>query len=113
MRLVNWSKQAKPADYGRFARQVFDFADGGDPLAEEIIDRALVDVIAMINRLQQRGAKRVALMGAVTLRMQPLLQQELGGLLVEPAADAMHGALLMVQERETVSGTESAVGCRE
>ena len=96
--IVHWSKQARPADYGWFAREVFDCADNDDPIAVDIVAQGVEDVVAFIRTLQQRGAEQVALMGSVAERMKPRLLQRFGELIVEPRRDAMHGALLMARE---------------
>ncbi|MFC6670516.1 BadF/BadG/BcrA/BcrD ATPase family protein [Marinobacterium aestuariivivens] len=96
--IVHWSKTALPADYGLFARQLFDCAENGDPLAAAIVEQGVRDVAGLIQALCDRGATRVALMGSVAQRMKPNLQQAFGELIVEPRQDAVYGALLMARD---------------
>ena len=95
--IVHWSKQARPSDYGWFAREVFDCADNGDLLAVALVDQGVLDVEGSITALRNKGATRIALMGSVAQRMKPRLVRQFDDLIVDPLQDAMYGALLMVR----------------
>lgn len=92
--LVSWSKSAIPSDYGSFAKPCFEFAEQGDPLATQLLDRHIKDCHLMLDALVAKGAQRMALMGSIGERLQPLLQAHYPTL-VKPKFNAECGALLL------------------
>ena len=95
---VTWAESAKPADYARFAPMAFDYAGKGDRLAVAIIEEAAGDAARMIQRLLEVGAPAVAPVGGVAGALKRWLPAELAGHLVEPARDAIDGAILMARQ---------------
>ena len=95
---VTWAESAKPADYARFAPTAFDYAGKGDRLAVTVIEEAASDAARMIRRLLEIGAPAVALVGGVAGALKAWLPPEFGGRLVEPASDALDGAILMARQ---------------
>lgn len=95
--IVHWSKQARPSDYGWFAREVFDCADNQDSLAQRLVTQALLDVHNYIDALVNKGAMRVALIGSIAKRIKPKIQLKYPHLIVEPQQDPTYGAALMAQ----------------
>ncbi len=95
VRLVRWSRSAKPGDYGAFAPQVFGWAAKADPVALAIAASAARAVGALTRRVVALGAERVALVGGVGEALRPYLEHEIAALLKRPLYDATDGAILM------------------
>ncbi len=96
-RVLDWSEQARPRDYGAFAPLVLQFAAEQDPLAIQLLQQSGREAGALLARLQQLGAERVCLMGGLSEPLRPWLPKTLLGLLCAPAGDAMDGALLLAR----------------
>ncbi|UTW12838.1 BadF/BadG/BcrA/BcrD ATPase family protein [Marinobacterium rhizophilum] len=96
-RVLNWSEQARPRDYGAFAPLVLQFAAQQDPLAIRLLQQCGQDAGDLLARLQQLGARRVCLMGGLSAPLRPWLPEALLGLLCAPVGDAMDGALLLAR----------------
>jgi glucosamine kinase len=92
-----WATTAEPRDYGAFAPLVFELGATGDAVAATILRNAAARVDAMLGRLAALGAARIALMGGLARPYEPWLKSESRRLLVEPAGDAMDGAILMAR----------------
>jgi glucosamine kinase len=95
--VVRWTQTATPGDFAALAPLVFDHADRGDAVAAELLERAARHVDALAARLLAAGVTRLALVGGCA----PFLRSRLGELtrshLVEPAGDALHGALQLAR----------------
>jgi glucosamine kinase len=95
VRLVRWSRSAKPGDYGAFAPSVFRWAAKGDFVALAIAESAARAVAALARRVVALGAERIALVGGVGEALLPYLDHETAALLKRPLYDATDGAILM------------------
>ena len=95
VRLVRWSRSAKPGDYGAFAPSVLRFAAKGDPVAVAVAASAARAVTALARRVVALGAARIALVGGVGEALRPYLDPETAALLKRPHYDATDGAILM------------------
>ena len=95
--VVEWSKTARPCDYGQFSPVVFEFAENRDPLAVDMLKQTAADVEMLFNGLLQKGAEEVAMMGSIGERiigwLPPVLKQHI----ILPKGDAMDGALIMAR----------------
>jgi glucosamine kinase len=91
--VVSWAHTASPGDFGSLAPDIFDHATRDDPVARELIGLAAGHVDGLAGRLLDVGATRLALAGGCA----PFLAESLNGRtkahLVEPAGDALSGAL--------------------
>ena len=67
--VVEWSKTARPCDYGQFSPVVFEFAENRDPLAVDMLKQTATDVEMLFNGLLQKGAEEVAMMGSIGERI--------------------------------------------
>jgi glucosamine kinase len=92
-----WAMTATPRDYAAFAPLVFERGAAGDEVATTILRDAAVRIDAMLGRLAALGATRIALMGGLSRPYGPWLEPGSRRLLVEPAGDAMDGAILMAR----------------
>ncbi|MBL0499504.1 N-acetylglucosamine kinase [Aeromonas caviae] len=95
--VVRWAAHAVPTDYGRFTPWVFDAASDGDPLACQLLEEACAQLQALLAGMQQLGARQIALLGGVGMRLAPRLTRFN---LVTPKADALDGAILFAQSEE-------------
>ncbi len=95
---VRWGDAAKPKDFAALAPLVFEHAAQGDALARELIGAAATELAQIIAALHRRGAPAVALVGGLARPIAPYLPGPAQALLVEPAGDALDGALLMARQ---------------
>jgi glucosamine kinase len=91
--IVRWTHSASPRDFGSFAPHIIEHAARGDPVASELMQRAAAHIDAIAARLAALGATRLALVGGCARFIQSWLSDETKSRLVEPAGDALQGAL--------------------
>jgi len=91
--LSAFGKTARPSDWAVLAPIVFDHADIGDPVAAGVVVAAVADIEALIGRLAAEGVGRIALMGGLAPSYRRRLSPRFADLLVEPAGDALDGAI--------------------
>ncbi|WP_245884294.1 BadF/BadG/BcrA/BcrD ATPase family protein [Hartmannibacter diazotrophicus] len=96
-RMLAFALKAVPADWARFAPQVFEHAARGDPVARELLEGASGEVTGLIDRMIGLGAERIALMGGLAASYRPHLPSRLASWLVEPQGDALDGALALAR----------------
>jgi len=95
--IVYWAANASPRDFGLLAPDVVGGASRGDPIAHELMMLAAAHVDALAQRLVSRGADRVALVGGLAPYLKPWLSSDTKRHLVQPAGDALAGALRMAR----------------
>ena len=88
-----WGQTARPGDFGSLAPAIFEHAACADPIAQELVGRAAGHIDAIAARLIAAGATRLALVGGCAPLLFPLLAERTRSHLVEPAGDALSGAL--------------------
>jgi glucosamine kinase len=92
-RVVRWADSASPRDFASLAPAIFDHAARGDPAAMGLINIAARHVDGLAVRLTEVGATRLALVGGCARFLKPWLGETTKSHLVEPAGDALQGAL--------------------
>jgi len=97
-KMVVWSETAESADYGQFARLVFDVADGGDESAKKLIDQTAEDVALLIDALPARGLKNICLVGGMAEAITPFLPERCRQYLKPKQGDALSGALMLAHK---------------
>jgi glucosamine kinase len=95
--VVAWAQSASPGDFGSLAPFVFDHAGRGDPVVRELVDLAAGHINALADRLLAVGVTRLALVGGCAQFLAPLLAESTKSHLVEPAGDAVSGALYLAR----------------
>lgn len=95
--IVEWAASASPGDFASFAPLVLKSASADDPLAHQILETAVADIVRMIGRLEDIGAPAIALIGGLARPIIDFLPSTARTKLVPPAADAMDGAILMAR----------------
>lgn len=109
---VMWAGTARPGDFASFAPWVFEAADAGDELAVNILTSCAADAAMLIRRLLALGAPKVAMIGGIFPPILKWLPEDLRQYLVEPASDAMDGAIAMARRGSEGIGT-SRPGARK
>ncbi|MGR5151146.1 BadF/BadG/BcrA/BcrD ATPase family protein [Photobacterium swingsii] len=95
--IVDWSKTARPCDYGQFSPQIFALANEGDGLAIELLQQTARDTEMWMQALIKRGANQICLMGSIAERIQPWLTPPMQQRIAQPQGDAMDGAIAMAR----------------
>lgn len=95
---VLWGDSAKPRDYAALAPLVFEHAARGDALALALLEQTASDAALLLRALEARRATPIALLGGLAKPIAPYLPAAARTLLVEPAGDALAGALLMARQ---------------
>lgn len=98
--LSAWSLKARPADWAGLAPLVFEHAEAGDAVAADLLAGALRSVEALIARLARDGVGRIALLGGLAARYRPLISTAVAPLVVDPAGDALDGAIHLARQAE-------------
>jgi glucosamine kinase len=104
---VAWMDRATATDYATFAPMVMRCADDGDPVGRRIVRGAAEQIDALVRRLIESGAPRVALLGGLASAMEPWLAPDVQRRLSPIEGDAVTGALYLARrstaERECKS----------
>lgn len=97
-RMVAFSQSAKPGDFGRFAPRVFQFAAEGDGAALSVLDQSVRFIDLALDRLAEiTGSGRLCLLGGLSALYAPHLAQRHRQHLVQPAQDALSGAVALAR----------------
>lgn len=96
--VAEFARDAKPSDFGRLAPLIWDHFDRGDPVADRLIRDSLLIVEASAWACLGRGAPAIAFLGGQAARYRALLSPDLDARTVEPADDALEGALDLARE---------------
>jgi glucosamine kinase len=91
--VVRWTANAAPRDLGSLVPAILDHMALNDPVAAELMRRAARHVDALAGRLVSIGADRLSLVGGLAGPIEPWLSEETKCHLVQPAGDALEGAL--------------------
>ena len=94
---VAWAARAKPADYAALAPLALEHHARGDAHARALLTESAASVALLLDRLVERGAKRIALMGGLAATHWALAPERLQSCLVDPLGDAMDGALILAR----------------
>lgn len=91
---VAWVTAAGPAEFGMLAPNVVAHADA-DPAAAALLDEAATRVSALVARLADWGAERVALAGGLAGVYAPRLSPRAQAVVVTPVGDPLDGAVAL------------------
>jgi glucosamine kinase len=95
--ILDWVAAAQPADLGEYAPRIVGHAAERDAAAMELMSLAAGHIDALAARLVQCGADRLSLMGGLAPSLQLWLAPATRAHLVEPAGDALTGALTLAR----------------
>ncbi len=107
-RLVEFAHGAKPKDFGRFAPLVFEAAGRGDAIAVAIVKAGAQAIDASLEALLWPECQTICLLGGLGGLYRPWLSAAHQALVVEPAADALQGALAFALELLNSDGGRGA-----
>lgn len=95
--IVAWAATASPREYGTFTTRIVDYAARGDVAAVQLMQSSAAHIDALAARLVTLGANRLALSGGFASSLRPWLAPATASHLVEPAGDALTGALALAR----------------
>jgi glucosamine kinase len=95
--IVGWTATASPRDFGSLTPRIVDHAARGDAAAVELMQLAAAHIDAIAALLIAAGAARLALAGGLAPSLRPWLAPNTASHLVEPAGDALDGALRLAR----------------
>ena len=95
--IVGWTATASPRDFGIFAPRVVEYALRDDAAAVELMRMAAAHIDSLAARLIALGVPQLALVGGFAAALQPWLAAGTTARLVEPAGDAVQGALTLAR----------------
>ncbi len=101
---VLWQSTALPRDYAALAPLVIEHAAKGDRLAVELMQASAADAAMLADALLAKGTARLALMGGLAPHILPWLPKRLQETVVEPAGDALDGAILLARQSRNEAG---------
>ena len=112
--VIEWMETATPGDFAAFAPLVISYAEQGDYIARSIVIEAVRHIERFIETIFEKGAPRCSLMGGLAAHLRPWLRARTSEMLVEPAGDAVSGALMLagasravVQQAVAGAGTDA------
>ncbi|MBB4000064.1 BadF/BadG/BcrA/BcrD ATPase family protein [Aureimonas pseudogalii] len=95
--IAEFAKTALPRDFGGFSPLVWHHAEAGDAVALALVEEGLGVIEPMLRRCLALGVPRLALLGGLAPRYRPRIAADLAALVVQPAGDAMEGALALAR----------------
>ena len=96
--VMAWSFKAWPTDWADVVPMFFEYYEKGDPIAREMMEFELAQIDQFVKWFTDRGVKRLAVVGGLGKRLHQTLAGRYGELIVEPLADALHGALILAKQ---------------
>lgn len=101
-KLVTFAREAKPADFGRFAPPVFEAAAGGDVIGRALAEGAAHAVDEALDAALAGSDRKICLLGGLSRFYAAWIAERHKSRLVEPKGDALSGAvaLALVHFRE-------------
>lgn len=97
--VMAWSFAGRqPADYGALMPLLFEYLEAHDPVAHKMIAIELDHVDRYVTYFKARGARQLAVVGGLGLRLLPILNERYGDFIIAPRAEPLHGALLMARQ---------------
>lgn len=95
--ILDWVARAQPGDLGAYAPRIVAHSAERDAAAIELMSLAARHIDALAARLVESGAGRLSLMGGLASSLRPWLASVTRSHLVEPAGDALVGALTLAR----------------
>jgi glucosamine kinase len=93
--MMAWARTAKPGDYGAFAPLALSAAERGEEGARAIVGAAVQAIIALVQAVEARGARRIAIAGGLAEPIRGRLPEDLAARLLRPLFDPADGAVLL------------------
>ena len=96
-KIVSFAASATPAQYAELAPTVFEFASRKDPLAVALVQETADAAARIIDRLVDRGAALISLIGGLAQPLAPWLPCRVHNFLAAPQSDPLEGAILLAR----------------
>lgn len=109
--MLAWGAGAAQFVYAQLAPAVFDTA-AADPKAAELLNAAASALHMLVIGMDPSGSLPISVLGSVGRRLQSQLPEQTRVRCVDPAGDAVTGALLMIRE-DIMEKTQPAARRRE
>jgi glucosamine kinase len=93
--MTRWALTAKPRDYGAFAPLALSAAERGEDGALRIVAAAAQAIAALVQAVEARGARRIAIAGGLAEPIRGRFPAELAARLLRPLFDPADGAVLL------------------
>lgn len=98
-KMIAFSQTAKPGDFGRYAPKVFQFVSEGDAAARSVLDQSVGFVDLALDRVAEiTNGGRLCLLGGLSGLYAPHLAERHRQRLVQPAEDALYGAISLARD---------------
>lgn len=91
-KLVTFAQSASPADFGAFARDIFEFAEQGDATAASIIGDAVQMIEDILQAMDLQTGEPFCMLGGLGPKYVPYLGAANRSRVQPPLADAVSGA---------------------
>ena len=95
--ILDWAAHAQPSDFGSYAPSIVAHAARRDTAAIELMSLAAGHIDALAAQLIDCGADRLSLVGGLASSLRSWLSPATQSYLIEPAGDALTGALALAR----------------
>ena len=92
---IAWGRTARSSDFGALAPAVVAAALSGDTAGAALVRETVAALGLHAAALRRLGVRRLSLVGGLAAPLKPFLDDPWAAALVEPAFDALDGALLL------------------
>ncbi len=106
--VVDFARQARPGEFGRYAPRLFDFAGKGDPVAIRLLSAATESIDETLDVVVKRGGEPICLLGGLASLYRPWIADRHQSLFVEPLADALTGSVMLAAKRAAAMSEATA-----
>lgn len=98
VQMLNWSKEAKPADYAQFSIIALNAYQKNDAVAQKLVNECLDDLSMILQKLYQKTQKPVGIVGGLGNVLKPLLIKRFSDKIIEQPIDSLFGATLLARQ---------------
>lgn len=98
VQMLNWSKEAKPADYAQFSVITLDYFKKNDPIAKKLVSECLDDLSMILEKLYEKTQKPIGIVGGLGNALKPLLLKRYPDKIIEQPIDSLLGASLLARQ---------------
>lgn len=92
------SVNARPVDYGSFAKMVTEYLAMGDPMAEELLTFELDAISHFVEWFRGCGAKSIAIVGGLGHSLMPSIKAHFGDIIIEKEPEPLAGAIILARQ---------------
>lgn len=96
--IVRFAGSARPSELGVLARQVTEFAEKGDDLAEDVMRAGAAEIARSLPHVGWQSGRSICLTGGIGPRFGVYLPQDMRADLTEPQGEPLAGALSLASD---------------